>query len=694
MCVLLLFTYAFADETKSVTDTHYSMVKGYMKGEMESADDMINSIKKLIDMELKKPASAVNNITKADSVRLMQMQLEESQSEYEQFKEAKKQIKNAKKHMQNFLRTADGKRLMEKELMRQVDRDVTVQQNIQQVSGDNQQDKRIKIYAKAIEDSLNYQLNIIKGCHSKDCEAIRTVLKANIETLQKTYKKYVKGTLKMFKELIKEMQSLKYEYMRKVHARRATNQEQWNARIKELSKSIDDYKKKEIEVKGIHSEMLGTIKREEEERKRVILNKYLETTDEVEKTKLKLGESQAELKKIVGVLEQRDVFVPHRFRLIQRRDLLKKVIRELRQYRKNVLLPGFKRTLKDFEESRSKQLEEVKKAIQKKYRMMQMLDREDAKRNLEIKELQKQQVYDTTLKSVNGLKEKTLETRRSTRDRKETMEQIKHLEDEKRKLLLTVGLYKREVAIKKIMQKLGDIHSKIESAISRGVEARNKIESLKKKEPSTCVIKAIENYQNMLKRAQKDQTRLQHIREHISFVHKKLLLKQLKFFNALEKQLKRIRKHTVIRRNEYEQKLIHANGQTSSDEFSNKMEIAESAIESLDKALLKLENRRQRLVKMVGHINAFRSQPKNVYCKKTWRCNSCMHLAEIAQIGLVKHKGDAWAMHKAKQHCEGFDGKKKELCYKQSFDVFTAATHINDPMKFDAKAICSRFNHC
>ncbi|KAL7717767.1 hypothetical protein QTN25_004833 [Entamoeba marina] len=73
-------------------------------------------------------------------------------------------------------------------------------------------------------------------------------------------------------------------------------------------------------------------------------------------------------------------------------------------------------------------------------------------------------------------------------------------------------------------------------------------------------------------------------------------------------------------------------------------------------------------------------------CKATERC--------IAMDGLEKKKGDRWVMKQTTDYCSSLPKFKKNQCFKTAFDIMFAATHINDPLKFNIKSICKKYNHC
>jgi len=149
-------------------------------------------------------------------------------------------------------------------------------------------------------------------------------------------------------------------------------------------------------------------------------------------------------------------------------------------------------------------LRKVVKRIEKLNRNLRGLDRAEKIRVEEIKELLELKKYDTTLSSINQLKQKEIERKRDNNRREQIMKEIEEKENLKSVIILSLGARKREFAMKKIFKKLGVISAHIEDAKKRGIEARSQLEAMKSAETTPCNIKNMGNYQIMLKRAQRD----------------------------------------------------------------------------------------------------------------------------------------------------------------------------------------------
>ncbi|GAB1226319.1 hypothetical protein ENUP19_0284G0052 [Entamoeba nuttalli] len=688
LIVLLVILCVRGNDINEILKSHYSVIKSYVKNEIENEREVIKNIQKVIEDKQKLNVTGIAKVIRDDEMNLLELQLTHEKNIKTMFKQSKADIKECLKEDLKNSMNLEFKKIIEKELLRQTHRDTMYQQKINDIEGENQQHKRIEMCASIIGKEIDFMKGTVSGCHNKTCYSIKDQCERRKELLQKTYKKFVKETIKTLEKLIEEMTQLKEGYVDTLPKSNDKEGIILRKRITEIDKIIKGYEHQIVGIKSIHMKILDQIKEEEEHKRRIFLNKFLTSTDDVEKSKEVLNRKQVELQGLENILGARHVFVENRYKLIQRKKHLKKLIKQLMNMRKNVLIPRFIRSITRYEHIQQQLLNEISRKIAKCYRNLQSLDRARKRRENEIKTLKEDIKYDTTLKSKNTLEQKYKEAEIDKKQRIKIVKKLNSIEIMKKDILLALGTKKREFMMKKINGKLESIRSKLVDAKNRGIEARIKIESLKPLEPTSCRIRTMKNYQAMLKRAQEDQIRLIKERNQIVSINKKIVKDQEHFFILILKNLKKELKRAESQRDKLAKETLYSLDNTDK---AAKLELLENTIESLDLAIRKSENRLRRLRKLIGHL---KETKKSIYCKKNWRCNTCLHLGELAQIGVVEHRGDGWTMNKAKEYCQKFKGQKKEMCFKEAFDMFTSVAHTFDPLKFDAKAVCKRFNHC
>jgi len=683
--MLMIALLCNASNINGVQKAHYSFIKNFVKTEIDSERALIKNLNSLINLK-KANKTGIFKTIQNDELSLLRIQLENEKNMRSALKQTKKDIDNCLKEDLVNLNKPAMRKLLEKEIVRQADRDTAAQLQLEGIKGDNQQQQRIHMYTILLEKELSFMRGIVTGCKTKVCNSLKDIYDARKGLVQKQYRKYVKMAMKSIDRLIEAMQEVKSRYLENLGSTKPEERVALRKRINELEQLIAGYEKQKIGVRLIHATVIEEFEQLEADRQRRALTKFLDATDNLEKSKISIQQKEEQLKSILKLLGRKR-FVPKRYKLVRRKRQLLKVLKALKNYRRKLVVPTFIRNVSKFEKIQKSSLKKVVHKIAKLNRHLRSLDRAEKHRIAEVKELEELKKYDTTLSSINQLKQKEVERKRDAQRREQIMKEIEENEHLKSVIVLSLGARKREFAMKKIFKALEIIAARITDAKNRGIEARNKLEAMKYAERRLCSVKNMEIYQNMLKRAQKDRIILIKKRNAYVTLNKRIIKEQEKYLEALLKHLREELKKAEERRKILSKEALYANDNSK----SAKLEGVERAIESLDKSILKTESRKERLAKLVGHL---RVQKASVFCKKSWKCNTCEELAEIAKIGLIKHRGDGWTMQRATKYCNTFKGAKKEMCFREAFDVFSAATHIIDPFKYDSKAICQRFNHC
>jgi len=684
--MLMIALLCNANNIEGVQKAHYSFLKTFVKTEIDAERALIKRIESSIQEKKVKNVTGVNKEIQTDELNLLGIQLENEKNMKSALKVTKKEIKQCLKEDLANLKNPAKRKILEKELIRQADRDILAQSKMQGIEGDYQQQQRIHMYTLLLEKELSFMRGLVTGCKTKLCNSLKDLYDARNEKVQNQYRKYVKMAIKQVDRIIEAIKDVKERYMENLGSKNAEERVVLRKKINELEHLISVYEKRKFGISKIHATVIEEFEQLEEDKKRRALVKFLDSTDKLEKSKLSIQQKAEQLKSIIKLLKGKR-FNPRKYKLIKRKQQLIRKITSLKNYRRKVVVPTFIRNVSKFQRIQKSSLKKVIHKITKLNKQLISLDRAERLRKAEIKELIELKKYDTTLTSINQLKLKAIERKRDAKRREQIMKEIKENEYLKSVIILSLGVRKREFAMKKVFKQLEIIAARLADAKSRGIEARNQLEAMKYAEKTPCTVNSMGLYQNMLKRAQRDRVVLIKKRNAYVVLNRRIIKEQEKYLAILLKHLKKELKKAEERRTRLAKEVLN----TTDSKKSIKLEGVEKAIESLDKSIIKTENRKERLAKLVGHL---RVQKKSKLCKKTWKCNTCLELAEIAQIGLIKHRGDGYTMQKATNYCNTFKGIKKERCFRQAFDIFSAAAHIIDPFKFNTKAICMRFNHC
>jgi hypothetical protein len=250
--------------------------------------------------------------------------------------------------------------------------------------------------------------------------------------------------LKSIDRIIEAMNEVKSNYMNRLGSKNVEERNKLRARINELEKLIDGYEKQKIGVRAIHAAVIEEFEQFEEQRKRIALVKFLDATDNMEKSRLTLQQRIEEMKTLNNVLSQKG-FNPKRYKLVRRKRQVRKMIAALKKYRKRVVVPTFIRNVSKYERIQKSLLRQVVKRIEKLNRNLRGLDRAEKTRVEEIKELLELKKYDTTLSSINQLKQKEVERKRDNVRREQIMKEIEEKENLKSVIILSLGARKREI---------------------------------------------------------------------------------------------------------------------------------------------------------------------------------------------------------------------------------------------------------
>ncbi|ELP94347.1 DNA double-strand break repair Rad50 ATPase, putative [Entamoeba invadens IP1] len=648
-----------------------------MATEISAQDLIIENLNKTIQNEKNKNSTGIHVETRNDNVTLLQMELANAQEIRDLFKTSKKELKNARKED-----LAGTTNMTVQEFVRQGTRDLKNVQQIGDFSGRFAQQKRMK----KIKEVLFEEIGFMKAAFSqgKKDEKVNKKYFERENDVKRIFKKYVKKSIDMRNELIEKIEDMREEYiMKDVNDTERAVVDQF---VKDLEAKSKQVKIEIDKINEIQREEMEAMEREDEIEKRKVLVNFLDFREQDEKLAKKIEEKQEELEKTEKLLGQRDVYVEKRYKVVRTKRDLRRKLKKLRM-RKAQIEKFRNEAERVYVTEKEENLKKIEEKIRKSYLKIEKLTKKEDLRKSRIEILKKDIEYDTTLRSQKLLEELKQEKKKLTAERFKTVEFIKQKEEEKRVALLEIGVKSRKELEKISIRDLTVVTVEIEKAAERAVYARNRIEALKYSNPTPCVVKEMTNYMEMLKRAQKMSERLTARRNELTVKHRKFAEEETSYLIELRKTLT-----DQLRKAEAERdRIMKETLKGENEKDGNRLDGIEKSIEVLDSALEKVKRRFVKIQKLFGLLKETRG---SVYCKKTWKCQVCSHVGQLAQMGLVKRRGDNWAMKKANGFCKTFKGEKREMCYKIAFEVFAAVAHKNDPMKFDVEGVCKALQNC
>jgi hypothetical protein len=154
-----------------VTKAHYSFIRNFVKTEIENERVLIRNIDSTIDRKKELNVTGINQIIRNDEIGLLQLQMENEKNFKTALKLSKKEMNKCLKEDLLNLNNKEMRKLLEKEIVRQADRDSQSQAKLEGITGSNQQQQRIHMYALFLEKELSFMRGTVAGCKSKVCNA-------------------------------------------------------------------------------------------------------------------------------------------------------------------------------------------------------------------------------------------------------------------------------------------------------------------------------------------------------------------------------------------------------------------------------------------------------------------------------------------------------------------------------------------